>query len=253
MNSISRTDNPLGYYGAMAENFRTGPGYKVPYGVGKIAYDAATLTPPKANEYLTTAYDAITSFADLPAQQRVAHHTRRKTPLVPDDPEKAAQVKELGGVLERSDQWNQGSAKAYSPQLLDAFGAEKRYFTPAEDSLQTVATSIFVDPITLFGGGLGLGDDVLKGGKAVQSTGKTISNMSGPVDWAEESLFTAVPMANQNPDAPKLDPYKESPEVYLDTSMGPEYIKTDDPRYDTAYQARLREERERRYKMRQGF
>jgi hypothetical protein len=232
MNTLSRTDNAMGAYGTMAENIRTGPGYAIPHVFAKAFLDKYGFNPrkPKASEYQTAISDAINSVLDVPAQQDIASRTRRKTPVVPDDPQKAAKVKDLGGVLERSEQWNQGAAKAYSPLFFESLGGDRRYFTPEEDAAQTIFSSVYSDPLSLLSGG-----------------------GAGPLELLEETAFTAIPMANTNPDAPKLDPSKFSPEVYLDTSMGPEYIKADDPRYDTAYQARLQEERDRRRKMRQGF
>lgn len=250
INAMGRADNPVGYGFGALENFRTGPAQRTVQGIGKLAYDVGTGRGVTAEEYVPLAYDAITSYADLPAQQKIAHHTRRKTPLVPDSPEKAAQMKDLGRDLQASEEWNQGSIKAYSPYVFEALGQPRRYFTPTEDAAVTAASSIFLDPMSLLGGVSAATKAARSGAGPVRSIALGASEMTGPVDWATESVTTGLPMANAAAQESKLNPLKFSPEVYLDTSMGKQHIAADDPRYDMAYGERLRDERERRYKMR---
>lgn len=243
--TLGRADNPLGYYGIATENFRTGPFNKTAHLVGAIANDLSTggVTPnrPLPQDYGTLIADIASSWRDLPAQQAVASKVTRRTPIVPDDPEKRAAAKKISDVYKESQDFGQEAIRAYSPQLFKTFGAKPRYFTRGEDAIANAAGSFLADPMTLFG----LGGGAMKG---IPGVAKAAAGMFGPSELFEETLFTGIPLLYGDEPA-----NNKSENVYLNTPTGKKYIGANDKEYKQAYKQGLNDERDRRKVIREGY
>lgn len=225
IDNLTSTDTPTGVFGTYSENMRVGPIHTALSEVGRFfaPFAGVMVDDVPLEEQIRRVAQ---SFDEALDQNTLSHWVKRATPVYPDNALLAADARVGEKVLPEVEDFEQRSAAAHYPALMESLaGSGMRHFPSHVGEVGTqLPSTIFADPLS-----------------AVTGAAKVARPLQMMMEMGEESLYSAplyaasIPqdaMTGENIINAFSQPQDTNPNVYVYGPNGEkQFVQALSPRY----------------------